>query len=198
MIQQPANFFRARHWLRRASVASCLVLLGANGFASDWPGWRGPQRDGHVPRGVAVPETLPREPRSVWRIKIGDGLASPVESGGMVFYLDNQESKETLHALDRDTGHESWRAPIDDVFKDSQYAPGPRCTPLVDGDRIYAQSSKGELRCLNVADGTIKWSVCFTQDFQAVFYGERGQAQGAHRHGYTGSPARCRAVRARR
>ena len=109
-------------------------------------------------------------------------------SGGKVFYLDNQESKETLHALESKSGNELWRAPIDDVFKDSQYAAGPRCTPLVDGDRIYAQSSKGMLRCLDVADGKIKWSVCYTQDFQAFFFGERGQAQGAHRHGFTGSP----------
>ncbi len=188
MIQPPANFFPACHWLRRAAATSWLVLLSATSFASDWPGWRGPQRDGHVPAGVAVPETLPREPRSVWRLKIGDGLASPVVSGGKVFYLDNQENKETLHALDGKSGNELWRTPIDEVFKDSQYAPGPRCTPLVDGDRIYAQSSKGELRCLDVADGKIKWSMCFTQDFQAFFYGERGQAQGGHRHGFTGSP----------
>lgn len=170
-----------------ASVAF-TALLGTSCFASDWPGWRGPQRDGHVPPGVKVPATLPREPRSVWRMKIGDGLASPVVAGGKVFYLDNQESKETLHALDRDTGRELWRTPIDDVFKDSQYAPGPRCTPLVDGDRIYAQSSKGLLYCLSAADGKVKWSLNYTQDFNAVFIGERGLAQGGHRHGFTASP----------
>lgn len=121
-------------------------------------------------------------------MKIGDGLASPVVAGDKVFYLDHQDGKDTLHAIDRITGRELWRSPIDDVHKDSQSSPGPRCTPLVDGDRVYAQSTKGELRCLAVADGKLKWRLNFTQDFGAIFFGERGMAQGAHRHGYTGSP----------
>ena len=188
MTRPSGRFSHPLHQLRRAAVVCGLVLLAASSFATDWPGWRGPQRDGHVPAGVTVPETLPREPRFVWRIKIGDGLASPVVAGGKVFYLDNQESKEVLHAVDRGTGRELWHATIDDVFKDQQYAPGPRCTPLVNGNRVYAQSSKGQLRCLNTSDGKINWSLNYTQDFNAVFIGERGLAQGGHRHGYTGSP----------
>jgi len=188
MIHSLSSLFHPSGWLRIAAYGFCLALIPVNSFAADWPGWRGPQRDGHVPKGATVPETLPREPKSLWRIKIGDGLASPVVAGGKVFYLDNQENKEVLHAVDRNTARELWHTVIDDVFKDYQYAPGPRCTPLVDGDRVYAQSSKGQLRCFNVSDGQIKWSLNYTQDFQAYFYGERGSAQGGHRHGYTGSP----------
>ena len=188
MTRHPGNFSNPGRLGLIASTAWFLVLVGANCCASDWPGWRGPFRDGHVPPGIAVPETLPREPRPIWRIKIGDGFASPVVAGNRVFYLDNQDGKEMLHALDKNTGSELWRSPIDDAFKDTQSAPGPRCTPLVDGDRVYAQSCKGELRCLAVADGTLNWRVNFAKDFRAVFSGEHGSAQGAHRHGYTGSP----------
>jgi outer membrane protein assembly factor BamB len=188
MIRHPGNFSRSDRLVLMTPIVWLIVLFSKNCCASDWPGWRGPMRDGHVAPGIAVPETLPRAPRQVWRIKIGDGFASPVVAGSKVFYLDNQEEKEMLHALDRSTGRELWRAPIDEAFKDSQSAPGPRCTPLVDGDRVYAQSCQGELRCLAVADGTLNWRLNFTKDFHAVFSGERGSAQGAHRHGYTGSP----------
>src|SRR5262249_62177322 len=34
---------------------------------------------------------------------------------------------------------------------------GPRCTPTVDGDRVYALSRQGELVCLGVEKGDIKW-----------------------------------------
>lgn len=171
-----------------AAASLLLLLLTVTTPAADWPGWRGPARDGHAPAKSKSLESLPREPRVVWRLKIGTGLASPVVAGDKVFYLDNQADKETAHAIDRATGRELWQTPLDDVFQDSQYAPGPRCTPLVDGARLYAQSSKGLLRCLNVTDGKQLWSLNYTQDFGALFIGERGLAQGGHRHGFTASP----------
>src|SRR5512137_574860 len=115
MTQHPGKSPSRAGWALSVSSAWCLLLLGAASCASDWPGWRGPLRDGHVPPGIAVPQTLPREPRSIWRIKIGEGFASPVVAGSRVFHLDAQEGKETLHALDRSTGSELWRSPIDDV-----------------------------------------------------------------------------------
>ncbi|MDB6065628.1 MAG: Pyrrolo-quinoline quinone [Pedosphaera sp.] len=167
-------------------LASVLSLQTA--LAGDWPQWRGPDRTGHVPDGVAVPATLPSELTSIVRIKIGDGLASPVVGGGKVFYLDNQAGQETLHAVDAAKLEELWHANIDKVHGDSQSVPGPRCTPVLDGDRIYAQSCRGELRCLKVADGSQLWSVNYTTDFSALFMGERGSAQGATRHGNNGAP----------
>ena len=163
-----------------ALVGSCL--------AADWPRWRGPAGTGHVPAGVAVPDTLPASPEVLWRVAVGTGFGSPVVSGGKVFHLDHQRGKEVVHALRADTGKELWRLPLDEVFKDGQSVPGPRTTPVVDGDRLYVQSCRGEFRCLNVADGTCVWRVGFVKDFQATFIGEKGSAVGASRHGYTGSP----------
>jgi len=34
----------------------------------------------------------------------------------------------------------------------------------VDGDRVYAQSGKGELQCLRVADGQLVWRANFIKD----------------------------------
>src|SRR6185436_17678797 len=120
---------------------ACLAAL-----AADWPQWRGPLHDGHVPAGVKVPDSFPPEPRIVWRAKVGDGLSSPVVAMGRVFHMDNQDGAETLHALEQATGKEIWHVAIDTVAKDSQSSPGPRSTPLYDNDRIYAQSCRGELQ----------------------------------------------------
>src|SRR5437016_6269961 len=156
-----------RHWL------GCVFLLAASLLqAEDWPQWRGPERTGHAAPGAQIPASLPPEPKVVWRIKLGEGFASPVVAGGKVFYFDNQAGKETLHAIQAQDAHELWCAVVDDVFQDEQGPPGPRCTPLVDGDRVYAQSGKGELQCLSVADGRRLWHVNFTNDFGAAFLGE--------------------------
>jgi outer membrane protein assembly factor BamB len=173
-------------------VAGVFVL--AVGFLSwpacgeDWPQWRGPLRTGHVPVNSRLPTVLPTEPRVVWRLAVGEGFASPVVAGGKVFYFDNQAGKETLHALKAEDATELWQTTVDDIFTDEQGPPGPRCTPVVDGDRVYAQSGKGELRCLNVADGRRLWRVNFTNDFGAAFLGEDSKVPGAAEHGYTAAP----------
>jgi outer membrane protein assembly factor BamB len=109
-------------------------------------------------------------------------------AGGKVFYFDNQGGKETLHALEASDGHELWRSPVDDTFTDEQGPSGPRCTPLVDGDRVYAQSGKGELQCLTVAEGRRIWRTNFMKDFGAAFLGEDSPVPGAAEHGYTAAP----------
>lgn len=160
--------------MKRILLVGSMLLVGGWCLAADWPRWRGPDGTGHVPAGVTVPKTLPGEPTVVWRAKIGDGLASPVVSGGKVFYLDHQRGKEVVHAADAASGNELWSATLDDAFKDFQSAAGPRCTPVADGDRVYVQSCRGEFQCLNVADGKPIWRANFVKDFGAVFTGEQG------------------------
>jgi len=162
--------------------------LAATGRAEDWPQWRGPNRTGRVAEGAPAPARLPAAPKEVWRLPIGAGVASPVVAGGKVFYFDNQDGKETLHAIKAGDARELWRAAVDNALTDEQGPSGPRCTPLVDGDRVYAQSGMGELRCLSVADGHPLWRVNFTNDFGAVFFGEDTPVPGAAEHGYTASP----------
>ena len=168
----------------------CLALFLClnSACAADWPQWRGPDRTGHAPAGAKVPATLPAEPKILWRIPVGDGHASPVMAEGKVVYLDHQQGKETVHAVAADTGKPLWSAPLDDTFKDSQSAAGPRCTPLVNDGRVFAQSCRGELKCLDLRDGKLLWRVNYVTNLGAVFIGEKGTAAGAVRHGYNGSP----------
>ncbi len=126
----------------------CPIALG-----DDWAQWRGPARTGYVPAGAAVPAELPASPKVLWRMPLTDGVSSPVVAGGKVICLDNQQGKESVHAFDAESGKVLWSVDLDEVHKDTQSKPGPRCTPLVDGDRVYAQSCRGELKCLALADG---------------------------------------------
>jgi outer membrane protein assembly factor BamB len=176
-----------------AWATAALALMGWAGWgqAADWAQWRGPNRDGHVPIGDKVPTTLPAEIKPRWRIPIGEGLASPVVAGGTsagrVFYSDLQGGKEVVHAVEAATGKEVWQTPLDNVFKDD-WGQGPRCAPVVDGQRVFAQSCRGELQCLSTGAGRVLWRKNYVQDFGAIFMGETGPAAGATRHGNTGPP----------
>ncbi len=134
-----------------------------------------------------MPATLSAEPKLLWEVKLGDGVGSPVVAEGRVFCLDNRNEKETLCAYDLACGKELWNVPVDEVISDTQGA-SPRGTPVIDGPRVFVQSCRGEFQCLATADGKLLWRVNFVKDFAAEFIGEKGLAQGASRHGYTGSP----------
>jgi outer membrane protein assembly factor BamB len=173
---------------RRLLVCVAALFALSVARAGDWPRWRGPDGNGHTRPGEAVPEKLPDAPKTVWRLKVGEGLASPITGNGRVFLFDAAHGKETLRALEAATGKEIWNATIDDAFADTQGPAGPRCTPLLDGGRVYAVSCKGELQCRNATDGTLVWRTNYTNDFGAVFFGEKGSATGATRHGNNASP----------
>ena len=165
-----------------------LLLSVWSAHAADWPRWRGPANDGVVPGKQFIAEKLPAEAKVVWKLRIGEGLASPVVADGKVIYFDAVDGKETLHVIDAVTTNELWRAVIDDTFRDGQGPAAPRCTPLVDQGRVYALSCKGELKCLELKSGKQVWRVNFTNDLGAVFIGEKGNAPGAMRHGNNGTP----------
>jgi len=182
MLSLHFRFFR--RWMGLGAVGA----LASGAFAADWPRWRGPAGDGHVPASQRVPAKLPTLEHFAWKVPVGPGHGSPVVSGGVVYLLDAAEGSERVNALDAATGRVRWRVPLDQLHKDNQSVPGPRSTPLVDGDRLYVQSCRGEFRCLDAVDGRTLWRVNFVTDFQADFTGEKGQTPGAARHGYSGSP----------
>src|SRR5882672_2460621 len=132
-----------------------FALLTTTAFgASDWPQWRGPYRNGHAPANAPAVNSLPKELKPIWRIKVGGGFSSPVISAGKLVYLDEEGGQEIAHLLEAATGKEIWKISYAPVFQD-EWGAGPRSTPIIDGDRLYVQACNGEFRCLKLSDGAI-------------------------------------------
>ncbi|MCC7377529.1 MAG: PQQ-like beta-propeller repeat protein [Verrucomicrobiales bacterium] len=173
------NSTRCLGWL-----AAFSLLLSWEGFA-DWPQWRGPRRDG-VLVGETLPTQLPAEPKALFRHPIGDGHAGPVVASHRLVFLDNQGERETAHCLEFPSGKPLWSTAYGELYSD-EFGSGPRCTPLVDGDRVYVQSCLGEFRCLDLADGKTRWRFHFG-DYGMVWIHDRNEGGGAaSRRGNTGS-----------
>ena len=136
-----------------------LTLSVATCIAGDWPQWRGANRDDNSTE-VGLLKAWPAGgPSRVWLFEnAGMGYSGFSIAGGKLFTLGTREGKEILLALDANTGKELWATPIADILGNG-WGDGPRSTPTVDGDRVYALSGKGSLVCAAAATGKVAWTV---------------------------------------
>ncbi len=175
--------------------SASLFVLSVSVDAADWPQWRGPNRDGVVVDKAHSLEKLSADPKVLWKIDVGPGQSSPVLAAGRLVYTDAQGDNETAHCLDAATGKAIWSAPVGPrVVFSPDYGGGPRCTPLIDGDRLYVQTGAGEFKCLSLADGKVLWKTSFGDNYGATWYGNKSgdKAAGetaARRHGHNGCAA---------
>jgi outer membrane protein assembly factor BamB len=170
-------------------VCGLLLFGSSSSFAagnSGWPQWLGPNRDGHAIEGPKSLEKLPAELKPLWRKGIGEGFSSPVVAAEHLVYLDEDGKKEVAHLLDSKTGKEFWKTELAERYAD-EWSAGPRSTPMIDGDRVYALSCNGEFRCLNLSDGKVVWGASFEKDFGVKFLGSKAKEGTASRRGNNGS-----------
>jgi outer membrane protein assembly factor BamB len=167
-------------------LAALYCQAASRVFATDWPQWRGPHRNGHVSEGMPLPANLPAALKPVWKISVGGGFSAPIIVGNKLVYLDENGTHELAHAIDIVTGKPLWHRELADRFQD-EWGAGPRATPIADGDRVYVQANNGEFRCLNLADGTVLWQTSFEKDFGVKFLGSKSNEGTARRRGNAGS-----------
>ncbi len=181
--------------IRSSALCASLLVLAATTYAADWPQWRGPNRDAVIVDPNHKLDKLPTEPKVLWKLPTGPGISSPVMAGGRVIFMDAQNEQEMAHCVDAATGKILWSVPVGPkVVFSPDYGGGPRCTPLIDGDRVYAQTSAGEFRCLALADGKTLWKINFGDDYGATWFGNKSGEPAAketasRRHGNNGSAA---------
>ena len=134
-----------------------LALLAATpASALDWPQFRGAHRDGVSAETGLARAWSPEGPRVVWRRPIGEGYSSISAVGDRLYTMDSDDTTEYVLALEAASGKELWRVPAGPKLNDSM-GNGPRTTPTVDGDTVYAMGSHGLLLALKAADGAKLW-----------------------------------------
>ncbi len=159
---------------------SLFWFLVSPAMATDWPQWRGPQRNGHSTETDLLQEWPKEGPKLVWQIKdLGWGFSAPALARDKIFVVSNEGlTNEFVLALSAKDGHRLWTARLGKVGHPDQNPnyPAARSTPTVDGKMLYALGSDGDLVCLETATGKERWRKQLREDFGGK-YGEWAYAE---------------------
>jgi outer membrane protein assembly factor BamB len=157
-----------------AALCLCYSAVSVTGSAdlaastSDWPQWRGPQRNGISQESGLLKQWPAQGPKLLWQVDdIGDGYSTPAVVGTRIYMMSNRGfENEFVQALETEDGKPIWTTRIGNVgnANDFLYAKA-RSTPTVDGEFIYALGSDGDLACLEAKSGKIRWQKSLRKEF---------------------------------
>lgn len=140
-----------------------FLLIACSTQAADWPTFRGADRT-DVSTETGLLKKWPSDGlKQVWLNKdAGLGYSGFAIVGGTLYTMGSRDAVEYVIAIDVATGKEKWSAEAGALLTNG-WGDGPRATPTVDGDKVYALSGKGMLICLGIADGKEIWRASMTE-----------------------------------
>lgn len=148
------------------AVAVSLVagnLAVAADATGTWLQWRGPDRANHAPDTGLIKSWETEAPKLEWMVEgVGKGYSSVSIADGRIYTMGNQSDGQAVIALDAKDGKILWKTSVTDGNPKHSYD-GSRCTPSIDGDRLYVVTSNGSIACLKSADGTVVWQYEFSK-----------------------------------
>jgi outer membrane protein assembly factor BamB len=155
--------FLAQRPPNRAAAARAMTAHPTTGPTlelrpGDWPGFRGPSRDGVV-RGLSIAlDWHAAPPKVLWKQRVGPAWSSMAIVDGRAFTQEQRIDRETVVCRDAATGSELWAHEDAVRFDEEMSGPGPRATPTFADGRLYTQGARGALNCLNAATGDLIWT----------------------------------------
>jgi outer membrane protein assembly factor BamB len=142
-----------------AALLFAVPVPVSNRALGDWPQWRGTNRDGRSAETGLLKAWPASGPPLAWQAKgAGEGYSSFAVSQNRLFTLGARADTEYVVAFDAASGKRLWETPHGRRFNNDR-GDGPRATPTIEGDRVYAFGASGDLTVLNAATGKMHWTV---------------------------------------
>jgi outer membrane protein assembly factor BamB len=149
-----------------APVSSATVTKSA---ATDWPQWRGPNRDAISTCTGLLKEWPAGGPPLLWKIEgLGQAFSGVAVTGGRLYTMGKREDNKCyVLCFDLATHRRVWATRIGDSEGD-----GPRCTPTVVGNRVYAMGEMSDVAALDAESGQIVWTHNLRKEFGGRMQGD--------------------------
>ncbi|KKL20467.1 hypothetical protein LCGC14_2455180, partial [marine sediment metagenome] len=156
-----------RHGMGAIGLA-VVLLVGAWAMGSEYPQWRGADRDGKSAETGLLKEWPEGGPKGLWSVEgLGKGYGTVAVAGGTVYVTGLTGRTGTLFAYDLD-GKLKWKKDYGSEWSKSgrMSFPGSRTTPTVHDGLVYVHSGMGQLACFDAKSGKKKWAVNTLQQYK--------------------------------
>ena len=147
-------------------LALVQLLMGfagvgvAQDVSRDYTQWRGPHRDGSASAFVQ-PGHWPEELDRKWKVHVGEGYATPLVVGEVVYSFARREGREVVAALDAGTGEELWYSGYAETYVPggpaTVHGAGPKATPVYRDGRLFTLGISGIVAAFDVTSGELLW-----------------------------------------
>src|SRR5215813_5128964 len=131
----------------------------------DWPQWHGPDRTA-ISTETGLLKTWPAKgPDVTWTIaNLGEGYGSVALKGERIYVQGVKDRQSSVFCLNRADAKTVWVTPLGPRLGQDK-GPGPRGTPTVENDKLYALTENGDLGCLKTSDGSVVWHKNILKEF---------------------------------
>lgn len=153
---------------KEASIVTASHKAQAVAFQNvGWPNLNGPDGANRSFETGLNWDWQNESPPELWRTQVGTGYGSPVAVPGHVIVLHRTSDQEIVESFHPETGQSQWahQYPTSYVCK-YDYSNGPYSTPVVVNQTVFVVGAQGQMRCLNLDDGSLIWKRMLHEDFQ--------------------------------
>lgn len=164
----PTSVERLREGGRLTTSDSALVQLDPSLLEGPaFPSFFGSHRDGHVASADLPAGWSQTPPKELWRHPVGLGYAAFTIQGNLAVTIEQQGDREVVSAIDIRTGKDLWHHSYKALFAETMGGDGPRATPTIDGEHVFALGATGVLTAIELLTGKVLWSTNILKDANA-------------------------------
>ena len=153
------------------TLFSLSLAISALAVTADWPQFRGPDRNDRSPDTGLLQDWPEGGPPLTWKTTgLGAGYSDVSVVGERIYTAGDKGDSTFVSAWNRADGKALWSVRLgkSDAPGNPKFE-GPRGTPTVNGDWVFALGQWGDLVCLNAATGKEIWRKDLVKDFGGAY-----------------------------
>ncbi len=151
----------------KVSTAVILLFISLWAKSQELSQWRGDDRSGVYKEKNLLTQWPENGPKMLWFAQgMPKGFSSVAVANGLVYFTGLQDTLDVLVAIDY-SGQKKWQTVIGKSWVFS--FPDSRCTPTVEGNKIYVTSGFGDVACIDAITGKTIWNIPALVKFQGKF-----------------------------